>query len=240
MATFLIDQGGWIETRFGSVDGKYANFTTTNANASSLFATSILGPGNKTDITLLYENLNGDMIMIRGTSSLYSDLIWRDISPELRSAAPDAILRSSFSSGSVMAGRSEIIVTEARSLTSRSMHEGSIITYQNGKFTSREEVLLPPGGADTFLPNANDGGAILFSINQPRGQIYFSSFNTSLTPNYRGLSGQFPFSKAAALFSGQSGPFIVYHQTNNLSIAEKIWDVNIGGWINGTWIDYDN
>lgn len=105
-AIFPIDEGGWFHESLIGVDEKHDDFITTNANANSLSATSILGTGNNTDISLLYENLNGDIIMIR-RYPYQGSLRWRDISPELRSAAPDAMLRPPFSSGAIMAGRSE-------------------------------------------------------------------------------------------------------------------------------------
>lgn len=235
MASYQINRGRWETDLVGEVDGKDKDFTTTNANATSLSATSTLGPGNKTNISVLYENLNGDMIMIRGSPS---GGIWHDISPELRSAAPYALLRSPFSSGSIMAGRSEIIVTEPKiSSGSKWYDEACIITYQNERFTTGGNVALP--GKDHLPPTANDGRTYILSIDKPAGKIYFSGINASSEWQYTGLNGQFPFSKAAALFSEQNGTLIIYHQANNLSIAEKVWDLDLG-WTNGTWINYDN
>lgn len=251
MKFFTIGNGAW---QHGSVsltdprDKDYnftmdALFTVTNANASSLSATSILGPGNKTDITLLFENLNGDIVMIRGTPDLSAYIYkWYDISPKLRSAAPDALLRPPFTGGSIMAGRSEIIVTEARIRPSQYVGSTdrliSIIAYQNETFTSNKTVGWD--GTGRHLPNANNGRTFLLSVDQPGGRIEFKNLDLSNASFYTSLSGQFPFSKAAALFNDQSGAFIVYHQTENLSIAEEMWDSNIGGWINGTWIDYND
>lgn len=235
MASYPINRGGWSSDLVGEVDGKDKDFTTTNANATSLSATSTLGPGNKTNISVLYENLNGGMIMIRATPS---GGIWHDISPELRSAAPDALLRSPFSSGSIMAGRSEIIVTEPKIPSGATGYdEVCIITYQNERFTTGENVILPR--KDYLLPIANDGRIYILSINKSAGTIHFSRLNASSDWQYTVLNGQFPFSKAAALFSEQNGTLIIYHQANNLSIAEKIWDLDLG-WTNGTWINYDN
>lgn len=230
MSRYSTDEGRWNpDLTIGAVDGKDMDFTTTNANANSLSATAILGPENKTDVTLLYEDLNGDMIMIRRTLTA-PEIKWRVINTNFSTSH---LFRSPFSSGSIMAGIGEIIV--ARSLYSYTLRDQGdyIITYQNETFRNLESVVLP--GTDRFLPNTNDGGRFLLSIDKPGGMIYFSH---SQVP-YMGLSGQFPFSKAAAL-TDQSGKLIVYHQTNNLSIAETMWDFNLGGRINGTWIDYDN
>lgn len=67
LAEYPIGPGGWRHELITIVDGKDDNFTTTNANASSLSATSISATENNTDISVLYENPNGDMIMIRRT-----------------------------------------------------------------------------------------------------------------------------------------------------------------------------
>lgn len=233
---FQINRGGWNIGFIDRVDGKDDNFTITNANASSLSATSTLGPGNQTNISVLYENLNGDMIMIRKT---LPNGKWRDISPELRSAAPNALLRSPFSSGSIMAGRSGIIVTKPKIPHPQYFFEEEcIITYQNETFTSEGTVTLI--GKDHLLPTASDGGTYILSIDKPLKTMFFSNFGTSTTWSYAGLKGQFPFSKAAAFFPDQNGTLIVYHQTNNLSIAEQMWDLHLSSWINGTWVHYDN
>lgn len=87
-----------------------------------------------------------------------------------------------------------------------------------------------------MLVNANYGGAYLFKL---EGMVYVDGTNLSSSLARMPLGGQFPFSKAAALLPDQSKTLIVYHQTNNLSIVEEIWDSNLGGWTNGTWIDYD-
>lgn len=237
LAEFPIGHGGWRHEFITIVDGKDDNFTTTNANASSLSATSISATENNTDISVLYENLNGDMIMIRRTQ-YGGDYSWHDISPELRSAAPEAMLRSPFYGGAIMAGRSEFILTKPKVPPRGIVYEVScLITYQNEKFISGTEVWLP--GTDRLLATANDSGTFLLSIDKLEGQLYVKEVNFSMQMGITPLIGQFPFSKAAALVTDQSGALIVYHQTNNLSIAEEIWDPNLGGWTNGTWIDYD-
>lgn len=240
MGSYQINQGGWSHGLISAVDGKDVDFTTTNANASSLSATSTLGPGNTTNISVLYENLKGDMIMIRGTPSRVS-FKWRDISPWLRSAAEyTLLLRSPFSSGSTMAGRSEFIVAKPKYPSNHNsyLEESIIITYQNEKFASRKRVFLP--GTDRFVPNINDGGTYILSYSKTGGMIFLSSAETSIPWHYMFPCGQFPFSKAAALFSNQSEKLIVYHQTSNLSIAEQIWDWDLGKWVDGTWIYYDD
>lgn len=225
MDIYVKDHGGWTHTSVDSVEGKdddyFGYFITAKAN-TSLSATSILGPGNRTDITLLYENLYGDMIMLRRSSS---SARWRDISPGLRSAAPDALLRLPFSSGLIMAGRSEIIVTKPKTPSRYTPFEEEYIitTYQNETFTSAERLFLP--GTGSFLPNANDGGTYLLSIDKIGAMITFSSIYASDQWYYKGLSGQFPFPQVAALYTEQSGTLIVYYQTNNLLIAEKMWDL---------------
>lgn len=237
LAEFPIGPGGCRHELITIVDGKDDNLTTTNANASSLSSTSISAAEKNTDISVLYENLNGDMIMTRRTQ-YGGGHSWRDISPELRSAAPEAMLRSPFYSGAIMAGRSEIILTKPKIPPRGTVYEVScLITYQNETFKSGKDGRLP--GTDRLLANANDGGTFLLSIDKLEGQLYVMEVNFSMQMGITSLIGQFPFSKAAALVTDQSGTLIGYHQTNNLLIAEDIWDSNLGGWTNGTWIDYD-
>lgn len=236
LAEFRIGRGGWGHELITAVDGKDDDFTTINANASSLSATSISATENNTDISVLYENLNGDMIMIRRTQYGRGSP-WRDISPELRSAAPEAMLRSPFYSGAIMAGRSEIILTKPKIPPRGTVYEFScLINYQNETFGSGKMLGLP--GTDRLLANDNDGGTFLISIDKLEGQLHAIGVNFSMQMGITALRGQFPFSKAAALVTDQNGTLIVYHQTNNLSIAEEIWDSNLGDWTNGTWIDY--
>lgn len=217
-----------------AVDGKEVDFTTTNANASNLSATSTLGLGNKTNISVLYENRHGDTVMIRGTPSPVS-FKWRDISPGLPSTAKNVEAPFSFSSGSTMDGRSEIIVITPEN---PSNHDSYIFTYQNGTCISGKSVFLP--GTERFLPNVNDGGTYILSINKTEGMMYLSSVETSRPWHDKFPCDQFPFSKAAALYSHQNETLFVYHQTINLSIAKQIWEGDVGRWFKGTWIDYDD
>lgn len=159
---------------------------------------------------------------------------WRDISPELYSAAPDAMLRSPFSSGAIIAGRLEVILTKAKIHSSHDTDEQLCpITYQNETFESWCGITP---GTDHLLVKTTDGGTYLFKF---EGMVHFYGDKISMSLAITPLGGQFPFSKAAALLTDQSRTLIVYHQTNSLSIVEEIWDSNLDGWTNGTWIDYD-
>lgn len=177
-AEFPVALGGWLVTHINLVNRIDHNITYQGAllaNASGLSVTSVSGSGNDSHVSVLYEDLNGDMMMIRGTS--YKDNFeWRDISLELRSAAPEAILRSPFSSGVMMADGTEIIFTKSAKQTPLSqdcLEAWCLIAYQTETFKYVSTAITTPT-EDLTLVNANNGATYLLSINQDERNLYVS------------------------------------------------------------------
>lgn len=174
--------------------------------------------------------------MLRGT--LHQGFFeWCDISPQLRSAAPESMLRSPFYSGGLMPGGPELIVTKTAKHDLGIFTSWSLIPYQNNTFGLVSTVELT-AEMNLTLVYAHDGAAYLLSIDKLKGNLLANKLDHK--PLFKtSPKGNFPFSKLAAIGTDQSDKYYVYHQTNNLSIAEDIWDPNLRYWTNGTCMDYD-